>query len=128
MDDNDSAAPTPPAPQPPRRMPDDPRGSLGAGFGIGCLILIVGPSFAAAWIGAVTALAGTSDYPQAWIAVIAAGWLLPVVALVWAVVHFVRKGKTRTAKGIGAAVLALLALGLLLVAACAVMLSGLDFR
>ena len=124
MDDNEAR----PAPPPPRPAPADPRGSLGAGFGIGCLILIVGPSFAAAWIGAVTALMGSSDYTPLSVAVIGAGWLLPVAALLWAIVHFMRKGKTRVAKGIGAAVLACLALGLLLVAACVGLLSGTDFR
>jgi hypothetical protein len=104
----------------PPPVPDAPaeegRGSLAAGFGTGCAVLIIGPLLS--WLLIAVAM-GVSGNNSSLIGVISlVGGLIPLGLLVGAVVFFMQQGQSRSALGVLVALLAMIALGVLLVAAC----------
>jgi hypothetical protein len=118
MDDPVNVPPPPPA-------SGDDRGTLAAGFGAGCAVLVVGPVVSWGLMVLVYGLGRGSSSPVVNVVAWLAG-LVPLGLLIGAVVYFLRRGQTRSALGVLAALLAMFAVGLLLLAACfgVVALSG----
>lgn len=92
----------------------DPRGSRWLGFGLFWLMLVGGGLVSGILASVVSTL---FPYGAAGPVLALAGllpWIAPLVLAIW----YANKGKTRTAQGIAFGFLSLLAVGLLLVAAC----------
>jgi hypothetical protein len=96
--------------------PGDERGSLLTGFLIGWVVLIS----SLVVVAVVFSVLGTMDSQgSGWIfGVFRLVGLLPFVSMVGLIVWFASKGKTRSAAGVGLTLASLIALVLLLVAAC----------
>jgi len=104
-----TSVPPPPPPPVPEHSPPD-KGSLAAGVGLAWLVMVIGEL--------LVFMAGSSFNS------IMVGVLLPPVAIViWAVV-LLGQGKTRTGKGMFLGLLSIVAVLLLLVAACFGLLSN----
>ena len=115
---NDNPYPDP-SPTPPKK-PDGEKGTAVIGFFIGWS-LIIGSSLITIFIVSVliniaSATSGGNDVIYQAIALIS--FLIPIAIIISAMVWFGKKGKSKTVKGIGAAIISLIALAILLVAAC----------
>ena len=104
----------------PAKKPDADKGTVLSGFFIGWG-LIIGISLITIFIVSVliniaSATNGGNDVIYQAIALIS--FLIPIAIIISAMVWFGKKGKSKTVKGIGAAIISLIALAILLVAAC----------
>ena len=107
---------------PPVDAPD--KGSLLIGFLLGWATMI-GSSVHA---GAAVAVAGAmTNWNSAVGLIISAAGLLPIACLIGLIIWYAQQGKSRSALGVVAAFGSLLALCLLLVAACFGLISGTNF-
>lgn len=104
----------------PTDKPVDDKGTVLAGFFIGWGLMIGGSTltgFAITLISAfVSAIGGYDNFIFQGLALLSL--LLPIAILVAAMVWFGKKGKSKTVKGIAAAIISAIALAVLLVAAC----------
>ena len=100
-----TSVPSPPrAPAPmPGNIADPSTGSLAAGVGLAWLVMVVGEVLVL-FTGSLAAILGGI-------------WMPPLAVIVWAVV-LLNRGKSRTGKGMFLGLLSILAVLLLLVAAC----------
>lgn len=99
--------PPPPPPTPPPRRAADPRGSLGVGFGLAWLVVVVGNVLA-------LFLLGMSNGGSGALTLLALPWLGTLGLIVW----FAVNGKPRTASGVAIGLATVVAVAVLLVAAC----------
>lgn len=106
---------TPPPSSFDRDKPSEDNGSLGAGIGLAWAIAVVGTSLCGSLMVALTPVFNE------WAVAL---WLLPYVLIIILAIIQYRKGKTRTGLGLMLGLLSMIAVALLLVAACFGMLSG----
>ena len=95
--------------------PPEDKGSLGAGIGFAWGIAVVGTSVC------MTISASLTTHFSGSVVVL---WLLPYVSIIVFAIWSYRKGKTRTGLGLMLGLLSMIAVALLLVAACFGMLSN----
>ena len=108
--------PEPPSFTPPRvPPPGNPRGSIWLGFGLAWLTMVVGNIIAAVLV------AGFEH--ESLLAVFALPWLAAIGLIVW----FAANGRSRTASGVAIGLATIVAIVVLLVAACFSLLSN-NFR
>jgi hypothetical protein len=106
----------PPKPTPSHAAtPQEDRGSLGAGIGLAWAIAVVGNTFCAALMASLLGRHGD------WVVSL---WLLPYLAIIGLAIFLYRKGKPRTGQGLMLGLLSMIAVAVLLVAACFGLLSG----
>jgi len=107
--------------------PDEERGSLLRGFTLGWVVLVGSWILVViAWmlgVGADLRLTGEAQN-----ALLAFGAMFPFVAMIALLVWFAAQGKPRSAAGVALAFASLVALVLLLVAACFGLLAGTNFH
>jgi hypothetical protein len=114
--------PLDPRPEPPSWAPPPPpsdestRGSLWLGFGLAWLVVIVGNIVAFTLVGA-------SGGSESALALLALPWLAAIGLIVW----LAAKGKPRTAVGVAIGLGTIVAIAVLLVAACFSLLAN-NFR
>ena len=99
---------------------DADKGTVLAGFFIGWGLMI-GSSMLTGFIisvliGITNAISGGNNFLYQ--AVGSISFLIPIVIVIGAMIWFGKKGKSKIVKGIGAAIISLIALVILLVAAC----------
>ena len=99
--------PEPPSWTPPPRPTTDTRGSLWLGFGLAWLVAIVGHAVA---VGIVSVSRGGSSA----LTVLALPWLAEIGLIVW----LAATGKPRTAGGVAIGLGTIIAIAVLLIAAC----------
>lgn len=108
--------PNPPSWTPPPRPTTDTRGSLWLGFGLAWLVAIVGNVVALVIVGASSGGASA-------LTVLALPWLAEIGLIVW----LAAKGKPRTASGVAIGLGTIIAIAVLLIAACFSLLAN-NFR
>ncbi len=108
--------PYPNALPPQNNNSDNDKGSVLAGFFIGWGLMIGGSILT----GAITALLSTViGYDNSFMPLLSIGsFSLPIIIVIAVMVWLGKNGKSKTVKGIGAAIISMIALVLLLVAAC----------
>lgn len=97
--------------------PSEDNGSLGAGIGLAWAIAVVGTPLCVAMTASLNANFSTPVF---------ALWLLPYLLIIGLAIFQYRKGKPRTGLGLMLGLLSIVAVALLLVAACFGMLSNLN--
>jgi hypothetical protein len=102
--------------------PPDPRGSLLVGFLIAWGALIGGYIAAVSLMAAAAPMAGGAD--GFFIMLGLSPWALIIGFIIW----FANLGKTQTAKGVAIGLASIVAILLLLIAACFSLFSGASFR
>jgi hypothetical protein len=100
------------------------KGSLLIGFLVGWAVLIASTIVAGAVMAGVGAL---MQFSSAFSLVASIAGLLPIGSLIGLIIWYAQQGKTRSALGVAATFGSLLALCLLLVAACFGLMSGTNF-
>lgn len=106
----------PPKPTPSQAVaPQEDQGSLGAGIGLAWAIAVVGTTFCAALMASL--MGRHSDW-------VVSLWLLPYLLIIGLAVFLYRKGKPRTGQGLMLGLLSIIAVAVLLVAACFGLLSA----
>lgn len=108
---------------PPAATPD--KGSVLVGFLVGWGAMIASTVVAGALMAGAGAL--MTGWNSAFSLIAMIGGLLPLASLIGLIIWYAMKGKSRSALGVAAAFGSLLALCLLLVAACFGLMSGTNF-
>ena len=121
-----------PSPYDPPQQPGTPtspggRDSMGYGFGMGCLTIFLA-TVAYAFIGGLLFAAIESSEFSAVQALLLVLALAPIAAPIVLAVRMRGQGRRQSSKGVFAALLAAVGLGVLLVGACFGLLSTADFR
>jgi hypothetical protein len=107
---------------PPPPSPD--KGSMLIGFFVGWGVLVASIVVAGAVIAGVGAM---MNWNSASMVIAQLIGLLPIASMIGLVIWYAQRGKTRSALGVAATFGSLLALALLLVAACFGLMSGTNF-
>jgi hypothetical protein len=103
-----------------RNIANTDKGTILSGFFLGWGLMIAGAMFSGFLISMVSGfVSGTSSYDSfLFQTTISLSLAMPLLIIIACMIWFGKKGKSKIVKGIGAAVLSLIALVLLLVAAC----------
>lgn len=108
--------------------PPKDQGSIAAGFGIGWLCMLIGGVIAALLTGAAGMVSQFESARPLLAVVLLFIGLLPLLMPIAAMIHFGRRGRSKTVKGVLFALLSALALLVLLVAACFGLLMNANFH
>ena len=106
--------------------PDGDRGSLMTGFVMGWVVLIGATTLAGMLIGVLSSIVTRS--PEGAPVVLGLIGMLPLVSMIGLLVWFAAKGKPRSAIGVALTFASLIALALLLIAACFGLFATSSFR